>query len=1281
MALPEHRRKRARCKRASTTFCSGWLGLGFWRRAAGAAVLALLALLAGSASGKITVEAWYHLNDNTLPQDASGHGRHFRNPMPGSTHPSADSAGGPLGPSNYVSTASLEFGREDIGGFWDNGYAAPDDNVGIEVWVRPFGAGCLTSPKNLNGWILSTGGEEIGGLDLAVQRQGRSSTFLAGLVCKGYVGRPFPADPARWTHLAVVRDRGVTTFYVNGVPCGDPSSETPNPATVVHLGVTAGGAAGFKGLIDEARIFTFAPGEFSPSDLLLRSLNRAAGQAAQFENAPAAHYRVETWQSDSGLPQNTVTAITQTPDGYLWVGTLGGLARFDGAQFKVFNGANAPALGNGRIRSLSVGRAGALWVTTAEGALARFAGGQFTVEQPPVPNGARPVFLEAMEDDAGAVWLATAAGEVARWSGGRYSVLLSNANVADLELHGARTKPGAPLVWSSGKLYQAGEDGLALELEAPSAPARFFVGPGRAGGYWFNNGQKLRLWKAGKWVAAASSPANVVPALRDCIEDREGRMWLATADSGLMRWDTKLGSKEFSTRDGLGSDTVRCLFEDAEGNIWAGTEGGGLSRLSPALFSVFGRAEGLSADRMTCVCEGADGTIWAGTEGEGLNQFRPGSAPLLFRGPSNSLADVSSLVCDRQGRIWAGSPSGGLWRQTEGAFQRPPGWPEPERPVQSLFQDASGRIWVGRSRTRALVVMENETNKVVPLPLKVDTSILAMEQDSEGALWVGTDGEGLLCLRGNEWARFTRAEGLGSDIIWCLRAEKSGALWVGTYGGGLSRLKAGKIATCTTREGLEDDVIIHIAEDGRGNFWLGSHQGVFRVGKAELNDFAEGKRARIQCIGYGKEDGLGSLECAGPSPSAGCRSSDGRLWFPTLKGVVMVDPFTVKKSLLPPPVLVDKLLVDEEEKKLPSDGRLLSSTNAAAPGFGADNELVFSTGNRRYRFHYTGMSFTAPERLRFRTRLEGLEPEWVEVGRERTAAYSQLKAGRYVFRVQARSRDGVWSDPGAAVAFVVQPRFYESGWFQGAAMGALALGLGFVVRTASNRRLRRQLERVEMQTAVERERARIAQDIHDDLGSSLNEIAMLSELAQTRLDRPQQARVHMDDIFGTASRLARSVDEIVWAVSPKNDALEVSLAYICKGAEDFLHMAGITCRLEMPETLPSRGLSSAVRHHLYLAVRAALNNVVQHAAATEVRLLVSAESGWLALEIADNGRGFDASTAAIAAAGELRGRRPQGLDGMAERLREAGGRCEIESEPGRGTVIRLVAPFKAEENE
>jgi signal transduction histidine kinase len=496
-----------------------------------------------------------------------------------------------------------------------------------------------------------------------------------------------------------------------------------------------------------------------------------------------------------------------------------------------------------------------------------------------------------------------------------------------------------------------------------------------------------------------------------------------------------------------------------------------------------------------------------------------------------------------------------------------------------------------------------------------------------------------------------------------LLAEKDGTLWVGTFGGGLCRLRNGRFVTISTREGLPNNVICHIVDDGQGNFWISSYGGIFRVPKAELNRCADGQLQAVNCLVYGKAEGLSTLECSGGFQSAGCQTPDGQLWFPTIKGLAVVHPAGVKINPFPPPILIEEVTVDDQLAPLPAP-------DLSAPAA----QLQIQPGKHRFEFRYTGLSLVAPEKVRFKYRLDGLESDWVDVGTRRVAYYSYLKPGDYTFRVIACNNDGVWSESGPTLAFTVLPRFWQTWWFTGGAVLAGIGAVGGAARYITRRRLHKKMERLERQRVLENERSRIAKDIHDDLGSNLARIMMLSQSNRAEGEDSQQIVTRLGKVYLTARELTRTMDEIVWAVSPHHDTLDSLVNYLGKFAQDFLNVAGIRCRLVVPIQLPAWPLTAEVRHSLFLAFKEALHNVVKHAAATEVRVsLTLAKSGFSA-SIEDNGRGFDPASVGTAATTNdpLRIAGGNGLANMRKRIGGIGGECQVDSAPGKGTTVRFI---------
>jgi signal transduction histidine kinase/ligand-binding sensor domain-containing protein len=988
---------------------------------------------------------------------------------------------------------------------------------------------------------------------------------------------------------------------------------------------------------------------------------------------------IDVWQGEKGLPQNTVTGLAQTSDGYLWLSTLDGVARFDGVRFKMFKTGDTPALGSGRIRFLFTGRHGELWLSTQEGGVVRFQDGRFTPLALPDSQGPRAAVTQVAEDETGALWLSTEDGLVGRLAEGRYSVISTQWSTGGRAGFEVRADVRGRL-WalSNSGLYEMLGERLVPAVEGK--PGEYSIHcPSRSGGWWLSAGGQIRLWREGRWVAVAGNPGVAADNITCAAEDHSGHLWVGTAANGLFLCATNGAITQFTKSDGLSSVSVRTLLEDSEGNLWVGMQDGGLIRLRLPLFAVYGPNQGLSSERTTTVSEGPDGDLWVGTDGYGLNRLRGETARPVSSESPGALFRVASVLADKRGGVWAGLRSGGFFRWEEGRYSPVIGYDFAGHSTRSLFEDSHGVVWVGQRYTKALVRVDGGAVRTIELPQSMSAwDIRVAAEDAAGNMWFGTDGAGLLRWSEGQFTRFTRENGLSSDFVWALRSEPDGALWIGTYGGGLTRLKDGRAVSCTTRHGLVDDVICHIADDGRGQYWFSSNQGIFRVDKGELNQFAEGRRTRIQCVAYGRSDGLPALECEGGCQPAGCRSRDGRLWFPTIRGLVVVDPADVNTNTIAPPVYIESIVVD---------GKVIEASDwhkdtGAQPRAGASpapssarplkpGPLEIAPGSRRFRFHYTGLNFSAPEQLRFRHRLEGVDAGWVDTGGQRDASYNQLAHGTYTFRVQACNREGVWNQAGDVLAFTVLPHFWQTGWFTALFLVTFGGAVGWSVRYVLRRRHKRQVRSLQHLHALERERTRIARDIHDDLGGSLTEIGYLGALAVRDCRSLEGAREQLTRITERTRELARRLDETVWAVNPKNDSTGQLATYLCRFAREFLEPTAIHCRLDVSNSLPEVTLTSEVRHDVYLVVKEALNNAAKHSGAAELWLRLTTSGGALIIEVSDNGRGFSM---------DAKRETGNGLRNMAARMEDIGGELAVRSAPGQGTTVCLHLPLPGSES-
>jgi ligand-binding sensor domain-containing protein/signal transduction histidine kinase len=979
--------------------------------------------------------------------------------------------------------------------------------------------------------------------------------------------------------------------------------------------------------------------------------------------AQAPEYFTRTWSVEDGLPQNAVTAIVQTRDGYLWLGTYSGLARFDGVHFKVFDNDDTPALRSRRVTSLFEDRNGRLWIGHETGELGWYKDGAFhSAEAPSTWKGGKVFAIGSDEDDD--LWLANEDCLLVRLRDGL--ALTPEAGGAMKLPIFVRDSRGVIWIARDGKLSVLKRGKLSpVEFEGQSASSFVqAICPSSDGGLWIAVDGRLRKWRDKQWVEdrGATPWGNV--SCSPLLETQSGNLAGGTVDSGLFLMLPNRQSICFNTTNGLPQSWVRSLTEDHEGNLWLGAGSGGLVLVRASKVSSVNPPDRWQGRSVLAANMTGDGAMWIGTEGAGIYRLQNDQWTRMTEADGLANLYVWALSEDSRGQLWAGTWGGGVFMWRDGRFARVPGLEDISAPTPALLHTATGPSWIGTGdgllRYDAGTITRYGRKEGLQLP-----DVRAIAQADDGALWFGMSGGGLGRLKDGRLKQFRESDGLANDFIQCLKLDSDGTLWIGTLGGGLNRLRQGHFATVGVAQGLANGVICQIADDGEGSFWMGSHGGIMRVNKVELNRCADGETNAVNCITCGKGEGLPTLECSGGMQPGGCKTPDGRLWFPTSKGLVVINPALVKINELPPPVVIEEVLVDG--KPAPLDA-------------GGSTPLRIPPGGPLVEFRYTGLSFAVPENVRFKYRLEGLGSDWLEAGTQRSVRYSYIPPGDYTFHVIACNNDGVWNEKGASLAFTMLPRFWQTWWFRVTAGVAACAGVAGSVLVETRRRMRRKLERLERQRALERERARIARDIHDDLGASLTRITLLSQSARAEHERPA-GDSDLDQIYDTARELTRAMDEIVWAVNPQHDSLDSLATYLGRFAQDFLAAAHVRCRLDFPMQLPAWPLTAEVRHNLFLAFKEALNNAVKHAASTEVRVSLSINPLGFSLRVEDHGVGFIMPARAGHANGNGapesdRADSGNGLVNMRQRLDEIGGLCEIRSVPDEGTLVTFTVPVK-----
>ena len=675
---------------------------------------------------------------------------------------------------------------------------------------------------------------------------------------------------------------------------------------------------------------------------------------------------------------------------------------------------------------------------------------------------------------------------------------------------------------------------------------------------------------------------------------------------------------------GLPFAAVQSVCQDSSGDIWAVTQNGGLARRRAGKWTAFGASDGWGGDA-SCVAAGSNGIVWIGSRHHGLICW----------------SDNQFSRCDQPGQIVG---------QT----------------LHTLVVTRSGDVWMGEETPNAIQRLRNGEIHTFDVPR--DCRIIrAMVEDNTGNIWAGTSKGVLLRFSGDQMTEEKPRPSGELASIRSLYLTEDGALWLGYAGWGIGRLKDGHYSEFRSENGLYDDYISHLVADTRGWLWCGADRGIFKVQLQELTDAAAGRISRVRSIHYGRGEGLPSLQGTfGDSPDV-LRSRDGRLWIPMHTALVVADPSKLDLNPAPPPTLLTRVFVDDQV--VASYGGVLPlPQNPGAPVLdlaSSEPHLRLPPGHRRIVFDFAALSFAAPENIQFRYRLEGFD-DWVDAGNHRSAPYSRLPYGNYTFHIQACNSDGNWTVNGPSLAVTVTPFFWQNWWFRIAALAAFTTTLIALVRYVSFRRLRHQLLLLEQQAALHKERARIAKDIHDDLGANLTQIAFLGDLAQQDREDPEKAAARSNKISTTARQAIKSLDEIVWAVNPRNDTLAHLIEYSGQFALDYLRVAGIRCRLDFPEQTPSGGLSTDLRHNLFLVIKEALNNIVKHSRANEVWLRARVADHSLDISIEDNGVGF--------------GQVPDngmsdGLRNMRQRLFDIGGECHIDSQLGSGTKVSLHLPW------
>ena len=824
---------------------------------------------------------------------------------------------------------------------------------------------------------------------------------------------------------------------------------------------------------------------------LLSVASQAGGQSV----APSTAYVRENWTVADGLPINSITSLIQTRDGYLWLGTNDGVVRFDGVRFTVYNAGNTAELPSNRIVSLREDRSGALWILTEQQHLVRQLRGQFTHID--ADRGLTAGAIRLTEAADGTLLLTTTRG-VGVVLNGRYESIVDTLSIEYGYGGAVKRRDGSIWVNARGHLWRIANGGVA-DVTPPTTRAPSFapidldaedrIWLGDAADVWVHDGRfrkvqriqgplesadrfafdvrNRRAWVIGRYavdvvtdtvarrVTRFAGPGFTITTA--IALDSTGSAWYANGPE-LFHDGRRVTLFDGAPGDHLAPGAITALAIDREGSVWVGTRASGLHRLKQSLFRVVSVPEGFLSGNVYPVYEDSWGSVWVGALSGGVSRIDPGGDRVTSFSVEHGVNGVTppnprDFFSDRPDRLWVASLNG-LYSCTLPVFRctrdaSPAVKLEVE--LHALHADAQGRMWAG-ARTGVLRLEEGEWRYLDRWPL-AGTQVRAFVRTPDGALWIATGGGGIVRHEDDRFTQVSVTDGLPSDVVRALYVDPDGYLWVGTEGRGLARLdprawsdstRDKRIVRVGTEHGLYDGAIHRILADDAGRLWMNTNRGIFWVPRAELTAFVEGRTREVHSTAYTERDGLRNREGNGGVGSAGTRTKDGRLWFPTQDGVAIVDPRSVTARRLEAPAVIE---------------RIIAGDSAIIP---AGAPINVGVDQRDLTIEYTALSLLEPRNLRFRYRLEPYDPDWVDAGNRRTAFYTRVPPGDYTFRVQASSPDAEWSSLGADLPLSLAFQPWETPIFRlgGALLLLVAVSGGAVLWSRRVRQRAAELELV-----------------------------------------------------------------------------------------------------------------------------------------------------------------------------------------------------------------------------
>ncbi len=908
-----------------------------------------------------------------------------------------------------------------------------------------------------------------------------------------------------------------------------------------------------------------------------------------------------------GLPSNFIKKFFLDKKGFLWILTDEGIARWDGGHFKIINGENYPEFSGYSFQNICEDKNGGIWINTEPENIFRLIDGVIN-HVADLKKLSGKIVSRIVSDEQGNLWIGTLNSGLFKYDGSKLTSYYAS--------HGLNEKSISRIILDSQNKLLIGTNGGGLFRQSGQGFKKVYS--------WNENSSKRiivmfedslhMLWlgtNRGITILKNFKPVNI-PLLnklsRDLIlsidQDKDGNIWIATYNRGIFVYT---GNKlfRFTTANGL-SDIELTKLKVIGDAVWVGTINGGINQIKRATVNIISKANGLNVDFINCVYQDIDGSLLVGTL-KGIFRIKDLHHPSAVK--LNILANnhIYAIRRDRAGQLIVGTRLFGLYifdKNKVKNYSIENGLTV--NFVRAVFIDEDGSVWIG-TNGGGVCILKNGKFKYLSAKNGLSNNLISfIHKSREGKYWIGTSGGGVNILDKSGGIKILDKEhGLKGNVVSSIYEAANDDIWLTVNGGGVSKIFKGGIFNFTAADGMFTDKVLNIIPDNKNRYWFPTRKGIFSVDVSQFRDFQSGKISGLTCSNYGISDGMLNDRCTGSSPQTAVRTAEGNLYFSTYKGVAEIDPGTITEGKKDIKMVIDDKIVDSKK-------------------YSARQLLHIPPNHNRVEIGYDAISFNHPENIVYKYMLKGLDNDWLEGRRAGKAVYTHLAYGNYTFKVFAKDKYDNIKSSVAQLNIYVEPYFWETLWFRWGSILLLSILLVIATRYYLSVKFNRKLKMIEAERALENERIRISNDMHDELGASVTKMSLLSELAKRNSDNPEYIKENLRQISDMGHSLASTMDEIVWAVNPKNDRLDKLIYYTVQYVEDYLSLAGIEVMLDIPEEMPDKFISAEVRHNIFLVIKEAVNNIVKHSGADKAKLSVLlTEKDKISFSLSDNGKGID----------------------------------------------------------